>query len=115
MTIKQTLVERVRADRGRGWDNGSTISWTLDIVPLVDAYDALLAEMETLREQRRIDNEEAARLYDFARDKGQALERAAVVAWLREKQERVEFALTAAGYEHAADAIERGEHRREEE
>ena len=42
-------------------------------------------------------------------------ERAAVVAWLRERQERVEFALTAAGYEHAADAIERGEHRREEE
>ena len=37
-------------------------------------------------------------------------ERADVVAWLREQQERVEFALTAAGYEHAADAIERGEH-----
>ena len=42
-------------------------------------------------------------------------ERAAVVAWLRERQEAAEWALTAAGYEHAADAIERGEHRREEE
>jgi len=44
-----------------------------------------------------------------------AEERAAVVAWLRERQEAAEWALTAAGYEHAADAIERGEHRREEE
>ena len=43
-----------------------------------------------------------------------AKERAAVVAWLRERQEAAEWALTAAGYEHAADAIERGEHRREE-
>ena len=40
-----------------------------------------------------------------------AQERAAVVAWLRERQEAAEWALTAAGYEHAADAIERGEHR----
>lgn len=108
MTIKQTLVERVRADRGRGWDNGSTISWTLDIVPLVDAYDALLTEVETLREQRRIDNEEAARLYDFARNKGQALERAAVMAWLRD-------GLDTDSVRMAADDIERGEHRGEEE
>ena len=41
-------------------------------------------------------------------------ERAAVVAWLREQAEAAEWALTAAGYEHAADAIERGEHRRGE-
>ena len=44
----------------------------------------------------------------------QQAERAAVVAWLRERQEAAEWALTAAGYEHAADAIERGDHRREE-
>jgi len=42
-------------------------------------------------------------------------ERAAVVAWLRGRQEAAEWALTAAGYEHAADAIERGEHRRGED
>ena len=42
-------------------------------------------------------------------------ERAAVVAWLRERQEAAEWALTAAGYEHAADTIERGEHRPKEE
>ena len=46
---------------------------------------------------------------------GASEERAAVVAWLRERQEAAEWALTAAGYDHAADAIERGEHRREEE
>jgi hypothetical protein len=118
MTIKQTLVERVRADRGRGWDNGSTISWTLDIVPLVDAYDALLTEVETLREQRRIDNEEAARLYDFARDKGQALERASVVALLRESQRMYQMHRSPGAeslVRNLADIIERGEHRREEE
>ena len=74
----------------------------------------LVAEIERLRDQRRLDNAEAAQVYDFARDKGKALERAAVVAWLRERQEAAEWALTAAGYEHAADAIERGEHRPEE-
>jgi hypothetical protein len=82
-----------------------------------DAYDALLTEVETLREQRRIDNEEAARLYDFARDKGQALERAAVVAWLREHGEHYHERNhhRAEALWDAADAIERGEHRREEE
>ena len=91
MCIKQTLVERVHDDRARGW-GGGTISWDRDIVPLVDAHDALVAEVEHLRG-----------------------ERAAVVAWLRERQEAAEWALTAAGYEHAADAIERGDHRREGE
>ncbi len=57
-----------------------------------------------LREARTLDNDEAARLYDFARNKGEALERQAVVAWLR--------ARNFLGWE--ADAIERGEHRREE-
>jgi hypothetical protein len=57
-----------------------------------------------LRDERRIDNEDLAQAYDFARDKGAALERAAVVAWLRGRP----------GYGPIADAIEDGEHRREE-
>lgn len=89
---------------------------------------ALVAEVERLRDQRRLDNEEAARLYDFARDKGAALERAAVVAWLRGEPERL---VECDGRRHAggkpclvmspmpadelADAIGRGEHRTEEE
>ena len=44
----------------------------------------LIAELRELRSMRRADNEDIARAYDFARDKGQALERAAVVAFLRE-------------------------------
>lgn len=83
------------------------------VAPIVKT---LIAELREAREQRRIDNEEAARLYDFARDKGQALERDAVVAHLRER------ALHGAGntvtVEDAcnilADLFENGEHRREE-
>ena len=77
----------------------------------------LIAEVRELREQRRIDNEEAARLYDFARDKGQALERAAVVAWLRDRGEHDDERnhRRAVALWDAADAIERGDHRREEE
>ena len=48
-------------------------------------------------------------------ENGAREERQNVVAWLRGRQEAAEWALTAAGYEHAADAIERGEHHREEE
>ena len=60
-----------------------------------------------LREARTLDNDEAARLYDFARNKGEALERQAVVAWLREEYD-------TDSTRTAADEIERGEHRREE-
>lgn len=52
----------------------------------------------------------AQRTYEQGIAEGERQATARIVAWLREKQERVEFALTAAGYEHAADAIERGEH-----
>jgi negative regulator of sigma E activity len=74
------------------------------------SLQALKEENAMLRDERRIDNEEAARLYDFARDKGAALERAAVVAWLR-----VEPWSRMLTIEEAAACIERGEHRREEE
>jgi hypothetical protein len=63
-----------------------------------------------LRDARTLDNDEAARLYDFARNKGEALERQAVVAWLRDN--RSASTLPKGCWE--ADAIERGEHRREE-
>lgn len=76
----------------------------------------LLAEVERLREQRRLDNAEAARVYDFARDKGQARERDAVVAWLRaEALEWEETGPARLALGLMSDAIERGEHRREEE
>jgi len=76
---------------------------------------ALVAEIERLRDQRRLDNEETARLYDFARDKGAALERAAVVAFLRETLATSETAYASDELDYAIAIIERGEHRREEE
>ena len=46
------------------------------------SLQALKEENAMLRDELRIGNDEAARLYDFARDKGAALERASVVAWV---------------------------------
>jgi hypothetical protein len=60
-----------------------------------------LSVLDELREQRRLDNDDLARAYDMGRDK----ERAAVVAWLRGRN----------FLQWEANAIERGEHRREEE
>ena len=73
--------------------------------------------------QRQLDNENITRAYDMGRD----MERAAVVAWLRGEPERL---VACSGHRHAdgkpclvlspmpaeelADAIERGDHRREE-
>ena len=72
------------------------------------AVKELISELRELRSMRRADNEDIARAYDFARDKGQALERAAVVAWLRRE-------ITKCGCDDdTAACIERGEHRREE-
>jgi hypothetical protein len=84
------------------------------------SLQALKEENAMLRDQRAFDNDEAARLYDFARDKGAALERAAVVAWLRKGNKQCrewddrENAVSRT-YQVATDAIERSEHRREEE
>ena len=72
------------------------------------ALDALVAEVERLREEAhelRLMVEEAARAENLNAEDAKR-ERAAVVAWLR-RQWRSGWALT--------DAIERGEHRREEE
>lgn len=68
---------------------------------LLAEIDRLRKELDYLSNQRRLDNGDLARAYDEGRDN----ERAAVVAWLRDEMHH--------GWE--ADAIERGEHRREEE
>jgi hypothetical protein len=80
------------------------------------SLQALKEENAMLRDERRIDNEEAARLYDFARNKGEALERQAVVAWLRGNRACCEHAsyVVHCASRLAADEVERGEHRREE-
>ena len=75
---------------------------------------ALIAEVERLRAERHLDNVDLAQAYDFARNKGETLEREAAVAWLREQVADWE-GLGADACLHEADAIERGEHRRGEE
>ena len=74
---------------------------------------ALIAEVERLRAERHLDNVDLAQAYDFARNKGETLEREAVVAWLRAQ---VSQAVSDGDLDldWAADAIERGEHRRKE-
>jgi hypothetical protein len=68
-----------------------------------------------LRDERRIDNEDLAQAYDFARDKGAVLERQAVVAWLRKNGSEPSLGVHGWAMRSLADEIERGEHRREEE
>ena len=56
---------------------------------------------------------------ELARHEGRAAERAAVVAWLRERHADTQEwdgydNATSRAYDRAADAIEDGEHRREE-
>jgi hypothetical protein len=68
-----------------------------------------LSVLDELREQRALDNDDLARAYDMGRDK----ERAAVVAWLREKvskeKGKIGYLVLAWAYD-----INRGEHRKEE-
>jgi hypothetical protein len=67
----------------------------------------LIAELREARKARHITNEQLAQAWDESRDS----ERAAVVAWLRSNREASPRPKTC----WEADAIERGEHRREEE
>ena len=68
----------------------------------------LRAEIERLRAQRILSNEDFARSFDMGLVAGERRERAAVVAWLRSQAETTNYRpLTCP----LADAIERGEHR----
>jgi hypothetical protein len=73
--------------------------------PLEASIRTLVAEVERLGNQRRLDNEDFSRAFDMGLAAGERRERAAVVAWLRDEMHH--------GWE--ADAIERGEHHREDE
>lgn len=81
-----------------GWPGFATVS-------------ALLAEIERLR----LDRADIDHAYAFARNKAMLLERAAVVAWLREQANSTTADSLRARDLDAAEIIERGEHRREED
>ena len=93
MTIDQILIAMRQAGT-------NAYSWSL---PRREA-EVLVAEVERLRGEAAQERE---------------AERAAVVAWLREQRAYGTDALLGAGFASVcgilADAIERGEHRREEE
>ena len=74
-------------------------------------FEALVTEVERLLAQRILSNEDFARSFDMGFAAGERRERAAVVAWLRDNRSASTLPKTCC----EADAIERGEHRREEE
>lgn len=98
-TDPPNVVQYVLSSLKRAAENA--YSWSLT----PNEAGALVAEIEHLRAQRRLDNEEAVRLYDFARDKGRALERDDVVAYLRAPGTSCDTGVLA-------DCIERGDHRK---
>jgi nicotinamide mononucleotide adenylyltransferase len=72
--------------------------------------DELLDRVVELRNTRRLDNEALTHAWDESRD----MERAAVVAWLRTVAPNAPTRRGADELAWCANAIERGEHRREE-
>jgi hypothetical protein len=91
------------------------IGYPFDVLP--DEAAALVAEVDRLREEchtLRLWTEEAAAA-ENANAEDAKRERAAVVAWLLERADRVWHADAERAIVREAYAIERGEHRREEE
>jgi hypothetical protein len=82
--------------------------------PLEASIRTLVAEVERLNNQRRLDNEDFARSFDMGLAAGERRERAAVVAWLRNEWGQG-VGMFAEAARRSIDCIERGEHRREEE
>jgi hypothetical protein len=87
----------------------------------VDEYNDLLAEVRQLRsiigdQQILLDEHGMDNRHSY--EEGGSSERAAVVAWLREQRAYGTNALLSQGFANVcgilSDAIERGEHRREE-
>jgi hypothetical protein len=76
--------------------------------------EELIAEVERLRAQRVLSNEDFARSFDMGLAAGERRERAAVVDWLRSLQPH-NTEVVAVYLQMLADVIERGGHRREEE
>ena len=71
--------------------------------------DALVAEVERLRAQRALDNDELARAYDMGRDKERAATVAHLLAGTADCAECMDEAVV-----RLAREVERGDHRREE-
>jgi len=75
--------------------------------------EELIAEVERLRAQRVLSNEDFARSFDLGLAAGERRERAAVVAWLRDAADTPDSHARSLML-RIVDGLERGEHRREE-
>lgn len=96
-SVLQNMMTRIRAE--------SETKKTLGIT----AYEAMVLDCKLFELKQLVDDQ--ARLIDFLRVDEKAKERAAVVAWLREAAYTTLYDARAWD---VSDAIEQGEHRREE-
>ena len=78
------------------------------LVAEVERLRAIVADQQMMLDEHRMDNQHAY-------EEGGHAERAAVVAALRRTSNRGPMGLSLVNLDSIADAIERGEHRREEE
>jgi hypothetical protein len=92
---------RCSQEAANGWQTCASIR--------IDTLLELVAEIERLRAQRVLDNEDFSRAFDLGLAAGERRERADVVAWLRQEIQK------CGCDDDTAACIERGEHRREEE
>lgn len=84
-----------------GWPDFSTVS---ALLAEIERLRAIIGDQQILLDEHSMDNRHAY-------EEGGNGERAAVVAWLRQTSARMNDATLA----HAADCIDDGEHRREED
>jgi len=71
---------------------------------------AVVAEVERLRAERHLDNADLAQAYDFARDKGSALERGVVLDYLAYRIEMSHYGDAIKEFINARDEIAEGVH-----
>jgi len=97
---------RRAAERGYPWSIYPAEATAL--VAEVERLRAIVADQQMMLDEHRMDNQHAY-------EEGGHAERAAVVAALRRTSNRGPMGLSLVNLDSIADAIERGEHRREEE
>ena len=108
-------VERLRQDAvvNRSVETTLTVRDEDRLAALLDAErenTALRAEVARLRAERRLDNADLAHAYDFARDKGAALERGVVLDYLAYRIEMSHYADAIKEFINARDEIAEGIH-----
>jgi hypothetical protein len=108
MTDLKDLEERIAENEAHGLYTSPAVR---ELIEELKRLRHEVADLQMLRDEHLIDNLHAT-------EEGRNEERAAVVVWLRKEavsHRRDGFPIAAYTMQERADAIERGEHRREEE